>query len=81
MDKRVQHFRVMIQSPVRKRTKSGRPAASSGRIAEVLRPVEEGGSLLNREAVWANGRPGNNASVRPTAWSTFAVKLFSPARR
>ena len=51
VEKHVQHSPFMIQSPERKRTRSGRSAASSGRTAEVLRPVEEGGSLVESATV------------------------------
>ena len=43
-ERRAQHSRFLIQSPERKRTRSGRSVASSGRTTEVLRLVKEGGS-------------------------------------
>ena len=77
VEKRAQHFRFMTQSPERRRTRSGRSAASSGRTAEVLRPVEERGSLLNGATVRV--KTGEYCKC-PTTGSGFAVIMSSPAK-
>ena len=77
MEKLAQHFRFMTQSPERRRTRSGRSAASSGRKAEVLRPVEEGGSLVNSATVWVKTEEECQC---PTTGSAFALMMSSPAR-
>ena len=77
VEKGAQHFRFMTQSLERRRTRSGRSAASSGSTAEVLRPVEEGGSLLNSATVWA--KTGEQCQC-PTTGSTFTVMMSLPAR-
>ena len=79
MEKRPWQFPFLIQSPERNRTRSGRSAASPWRTAEVLRPIKEGGSMLDIATVWANWRPGNNASVQPLA-ARSQWWCFSPAR-
>ena len=72
VEKRPQQLRFLIQSQEKKRTRSGRSAASSGRTAEVLRPVEEGG--LDSNSL------GGEQRQRPTTGSAVAVMMSSPAR-